>query len=116
MPTILCIDDVLQGLALRKSLLESHGYRVLTASDGLSGIELARNHSIDAVLLDYDMPGMRGDEVADMLKKEHPGLPIILLTGVRLGIPETLLRTRNACIQKGAGSSTALLSAAEQVL
>ncbi|HJT57066.1 MAG TPA: response regulator [Ktedonobacteraceae bacterium] len=115
MPTILCIDDVLQGLFLRQSLLESHGYEVLTASDGLSGIQMARNHPVDAVLLDYDMPGMMGDEVAGALKREHPSLPVIILTGFLPSIPEMLLRIADGCVQKGGGHS-ALLRAIERAL
>ncbi len=115
MPTILCIDDVLQGLFLRQSVLESHGYEVLIASDGLLGIEIARNHPIDAVLLDYDMPGMKGDEVAGVLKRTHPSLPVIILTGFRSSVPETLLPMCDGCVQKGEGHS-ALLTAIERVL
>ena len=115
MPTILCIDDVLQGLFLRQSVLESHGYQVLTATDGLSGIEMARNHPIDAVLLDYDMPGMKGDEVAGVLKDTYPSLPVIILTGFRSSIPETLLRMCDGCVQKGEGQS-ALRGAIERAL
>jgi CheY-like chemotaxis protein len=114
-PTILCIDDVLQGLFLRQSILESHGYKVLTASDGLSGIQIARNHPVDAVLLDYDMPGMMGDEVAGLLKRAHPTLPVIILTGFRSSIPETLLRMSDGCVQKGEGH-TVLLRAIERAM
>ena len=46
MPTILYIDDVPQALVLRKSILEERGYQVLTASEGLKGIEIAREHLI----------------------------------------------------------------------
>ena len=115
MPTLLYIDDVLQALAIRKSLLESQGHDVLTASDGLSGIELARSHHIDAVLLDYDMPGMRGDEIATILKREQPQVPIIVLTGHARDIPEMLLRISDGCVEKGEGPAV-LLSTMEQVL
>jgi len=115
MPTILCIDDVLQGLFLRQSVLENHGYGVLIASDGVLGIEMARNHRIDAVLLDYDMPGMKGDEVAGVLKRTYPALPVIILTGFRSSIPETLLRMSDGCVQKGEGQF-ALLRAIERVI
>ena len=81
MPTILCIDDIPQVLLSRKALLETRGYEVLTADDGPCGIEVARRYPINAVLLDYDLPGMMGDEVAVILKREHPKLPIVILTG-----------------------------------
>jgi CheY-like chemotaxis protein len=54
------------------------GYRVLTALDGLTGIALTRNHSIDAIVLDFTMAGMDGDAVAQMLMKEQPRLPIVV--------------------------------------
>jgi CheY-like chemotaxis protein len=101
MSTILCIDDIPQVLAVRKALLETRGYGVLTALDGPCGIEMARSHSVDAVLLDYDLPGMMGDEVAVVLKREHPKLPIIILTGFAWGIPEMLLRISDGYVHKG---------------
>ena len=61
MPTILCVDDIPQALTLRKGVLETSGYTVLTAVDGPSAIELSREHAIDDVVLDYNMPGMKGD-------------------------------------------------------
>jgi DNA-binding NarL/FixJ family response regulator len=76
---------------------------------------VARNHPVDAVLLDYDMPGMMGDEVAGLLKREYPSLPVIILTGFRSSIPETLQRISDGCVQKGEGHA-ALLRAVEGVL
>ena len=115
MPTILCIDDVPQALFLRKSLLETNGYEVLTACDGPDGIGLARSHSVDAVLLDYDLPGMMGDEVAVVLKREHPRVPIIVLTGYAWGVPEMLLRISHGYVHKG-DEPAVLLTVIEQVL
>jgi CheY-like chemotaxis protein len=80
MPTLLCIDDIPQGLALRKLMLGEKGYDVLTACDGPTGIEMARQNPIDVVVLDYKMPGMTGDEVAEIIKRERPEVPIILLS------------------------------------
>lgn len=115
MPTLLCIDDVPQGLALRKLVLEEKGYEVLTASDGPTGITIARQDPIDAVILDYKMPGMMGDEVAEILKRERPNVPIVLLTGVDSGLPDMLLRMIDAYVGKGQDAAV-LLNAIEQVL
>lgn len=115
MPTILCIDDIPQVLLSRKALLETRGYEVLTADDGPCGIEVARRYPIDAVLLDYDLPGMMGDEVAVILKREHPKVPIVILTGYAWGIPEMLLRMSDGCVHKGE-DPTVLLDVMEQVL
>jgi len=96
-------------------MLESHGYDVLTAGDGLSGIEMARSHHVDAILSDYDMPGMMGDEIASILKREQPQVPIIVLTGHARDIPEMLLRISDGCVEKGEGPAV-LLSTMEQAL
>ncbi len=58
MATVLCIGDNRNLLELHRSLLESNGYRVLIALDGPTGIALTRKHAIDAVVLDFNMPGM----------------------------------------------------------
>jgi CheY-like chemotaxis protein len=63
MATILCIDDHTNGLIGRKILLENNGYRVLPAIAGDEGLTLFLSHSVDAVILDYQMPGMNGDVV-----------------------------------------------------
>src|SRR5256885_9840818 len=60
-PTILCIDDHWNGLIGRKMLLEKHGYEVLEATGGDEGLKLFLSRSVDAVVIDYQMPGMNGD-------------------------------------------------------
>src|SRR5579859_5019110 len=66
---ILCVDDEVVGLRVRKILLERAGYEVLTAEDGNSGIELFATQPVDAVVLDYAMPGMHGGEVAKRMRQ-----------------------------------------------
>lgn len=100
MPTILCIDDQAEGLLVRKAMLESKGYTVLTAKDGPAGIKLVRTHHPDAVVLDSRMPGMDGEQVALFLKENYPALPIILLSGWP-NIPATLLAMVDGFVQKG---------------
>ena len=78
--TILCIDDHWSGLIGRKMLLEQSGYQVLEASGGDEGLKLFRSHTIDAVVLDYQMPGMNGDVVAAKMKRINSRVPIMLLS------------------------------------
>jgi CheY-like chemotaxis protein len=113
--TILCIDDQQESTSIRRLLLETQGYTVLTANDGPSGIEFVRKYPIDTVVLDYQMPGMNGDEVAQVLKQEYPTLPIVLLSGVLFENPEHLLYLVDAFVQKGEHPG-ALLSAVERVV
>jgi len=78
--TILCIDDHWNGLIGRKMFLENNGYEVLEATGGAEGLKLFRSHSIDAVVLDYQMPGMNGDVVAAKMKSVKSDVPIMLLS------------------------------------
>ena len=114
MATILCIDDQAEHLAFRRLLLETKGYTVLTANDGPTGIALAQANTIDAVVLDYSMPVMDGEQVACILRQEHPALKIILLTGFN-DIPERLLWLVDAYVRKG-DSASLLLSAIEEAI
>ena len=79
--TILCIDDDASILRYEKALLERSGYEVLTAASGQKGLKLAITCQCDAVLLDYEMYGMNGQEVASEIKLVKPELVVILLSG-----------------------------------
>src|SRR6185437_2723536 len=100
MATILCIDDQADHLAIRRLLLATEGYTVLTATDGPTGVTLAQANAIDAVVLDYSMPVMDGEQVACILRQEHPALKIILLSGFN-DIPERLLWLVDGYVRKG---------------
>jgi len=78
--TILCIDDHWSGLIGRKLLLEENGYRVLEAVDGLAGLSLFASHRVDAVILDYQMPGINGSVIAAEMKRLKAQVPILLLS------------------------------------
>jgi CheY-like chemotaxis protein len=78
---ILCVDDDGAGLEARKELLEISGYDVLTAQSGEQGLRLFVSHPIDAVVLDYKMPGMNGDRVATQMRRVKADIPILMLSG-----------------------------------
>lgn len=59
---------------------EFEGYEVLTARDGIEGLERALQESPDLVLLDVMMPRMSGLEVCRQLRAKRPAIPIIMLT------------------------------------
>jgi CheY-like chemotaxis protein len=102
-PTILCIDDEVLGLEIRKVVLEREGYAVFTAPDGPTGIRLFREHPVDAVVLDYAMPGMNGGAVANALREIQPAVPILLLSAY-LTLPEEVLRLVTLIANKGDGA------------
>ena len=78
---ILCIDDDEAILSYEKALLERSGYSVVTAASPQEGLGLATTRKFDAVLLDYEMPGMNGCDVAFEIKSVQPELVVILLSG-----------------------------------
>ena len=97
---ILCVDDestVLQPLGI---MLQRRGFRVLSAKDGPSAIELFRQIKCDAVILDYAMPGMSGGDVAKVLREENSTVPIILHTGYK-ETHDSLLSNVTCTLPKG---------------
>ena len=80
--TILVIDDDTDILALLEMSLTSDGFNVITASDGISGIQNAKVDKPDIILLDVMMPHMDGLEVIKRLKEdtETRTIPVLWLT------------------------------------
>jgi DNA-binding NtrC family response regulator len=113
--TILCIDDNRNILEIHRALLENKGYRVVTALDGPTGIVLSREQSIDVVVLDFNMPGMNGNEVAQVLTQEQPTLPVVIWSGYPEAIPESLRWFAYAVLHKSAGLEP-LLSVVESLV
>jgi|GraSoiStandDraft_9_1057307.scaffolds.fasta_scaffold209790_2 CheY-like chemotaxis protein len=98
--TLLCVDDEIAGLNVRRIFLESVGYKVVIAPDGPRALEIFAAHELDAVVLDYSMPGMDGGEVAARLRGMRPSVPIILYSAC-LSVPSDALRCVDAFVTKG---------------
>lgn len=80
--TLLLVDDDDDVREVTSAVLEIHGYKVLTASNGPAALEtVARRPDIDAVIADFAMPGMNGAELGRALKRAHPELPVLFVTG-----------------------------------
>jgi len=80
---ILAIDDEEDVLEAVKDALQDEGFIVLTASNGVQGLEIARTHKPDLIILDLMMPQMDGFQVLQRLNFD-PNLktmPTIMLTG-----------------------------------
>ncbi|MGO9208941.1 MAG: two-component system response regulator [Terriglobales bacterium] len=97
---ILCIDDYKQGLYARRLILETAGYDVITASNGRIGLRLLLSHTVHIVILDYRMPEMNGGAVACEIRRTHPLLPIIMLSG-QIGVSKRASSAVDAFISKG---------------
>ena len=104
-PVILCIDDEDLGLEIRKMVLEREGFTVLTARDGATGISVFETEQIDAVVLDYAMPGMDGGQVAAALRQRNPNIPILMLSAY-VALPDEVMRVVSISATKGDGAFT----------
>jgi CheY-like chemotaxis protein len=94
------VDDEAIGLRVRKIMLESHGFTVLTASSGQQGLIIFDANPVDLVVLDYYMPGLNGGEVAAEIRRRKPAVPIIFLSAY-FSLPPAALELANAFITKG---------------
>jgi CheY-like chemotaxis protein len=79
-PLVLCVDDNEAILSLTKRALECTGYRVLTVNNGAAALEAFAANPVDAVILDYEMPGMTGGQVALEMKRIKPEIPKMLFS------------------------------------
>jgi len=104
---VLCVDDETIGLDVRRMLLERAGYRVLTALDGPTGLDLFAREPVDAVVLDYSMPGMHGGQVAQRMREVKPSVPILMLSAYT-SLPPEVTQIVTLAMTKGEGAPALL--------
>ena len=100
MATVLCIGDNRNLLELHRSLLESNGYRVLIALDGptvLRSLESTPSTPWCSISI---CPGWMRNEVAQVMAKEQPMLPVVICSGYIDEIPESLRWFADALLQQ----------------
>lgn len=78
--TILLVEDEAGIVSFVQRGLESAGYRVVTASDGIDGLVMAQSSDVELVILDLGLPGLPGEEVLRRLRRRRPSVPVIVLT------------------------------------
>jgi DNA-binding NtrC family response regulator len=79
--TILIVDDEKDFCTILSDSLSQDKYRVVTAFNGKTGLELAKKERPDLMLLDIKMPGMDGIEVLRKIKKMKREIAVIMFTG-----------------------------------
>jgi CheY-like chemotaxis protein len=104
---ILCIDDDLQSLQVRRILLETYGFSVVIALGAKEGLKAFRRRAVDAVIMDYHMPEIDGGQAALLMKRLRPNVPVMILSALPW-LPEQAPRE---CIDDFVckGESTAVL-------
>ncbi|MDZ7968776.1 MAG: hybrid sensor histidine kinase/response regulator [Nostoc sp. DedSLP03] len=119
-PTVLLVEDSIATRTQEKRILETAGYQVITAVDGLDGLNKLRSHTVDAVVSDVQMPNLDGLGLTAKIREyqEYSELPIILVTS--LASDEDKRRGAeagaNAYIIKGSFNQEALLSALKRLV
>lgn len=82
--SILVVEDSITSRVLLKNILESAGYKVTVASDGVDGFDKFDNNQFDLVITDVEMPRMNGFELTKKIRTEteHKTIPIIVVTSL----------------------------------
>jgi two-component system response regulator MtrA len=111
---VLCVDDDAAILDITKAILERKGFSVIVALDWRQAVEAFRSNPVDLVILDYEMPELKGHEVAIMIRSVNAEIPLILHSGAT-NIPEVAIKATDAVIQKGVDTSI-LVAAIEKLI
>jgi CheY-like chemotaxis protein len=101
---LLCVDDDSSFRQFYKNLLGSYGYDVTVAANGRQALKLFLSRKVDAVLTDFEMPGMSGAELAARLKRLRPELPVLLVSGSK-SAQQTPPQAVDAALGKGVPTS-----------
>ncbi|MEZ4647815.1 MAG: sigma-54 dependent transcriptional regulator [Candidatus Eisenbacteria bacterium] len=92
--TVLVVEDDDAMRTLLDEQLTEAGYRVFTAVEGAEGLEQVVRHSVDVVVTDLKMPGMKGDELLEAIRSRDPELPVVVITA--FGSIESAVETMKA--------------------
>ncbi len=79
---ILLIEDEPNVVSVIKRGLAEHGHEVSAASNGLTGLQMALNHSFDLVILDVMLPGLDGIQICRRIREKDKNIPILMLTAL----------------------------------
>ncbi len=112
--TLLCIDDDIRCVAIRKLMLQGVGFKVFTSTSPRHGLEIFAAEPIQAVILDYQMVEMDGGQLAAAMRRLKPQVPILMLSALP-SVPEEAAELVDAFISK-ASPTQHLISEIEQLL
>jgi two-component system cell cycle response regulator DivK len=92
--TILVVEDNELNMRLFHDLLKAHGYNILKAHDGLEGLQMARTHRPDLILMDIQLPEVSGLEVTKWLKEDDQlrKIPVVAVTAFAMKGDEERIR------------------------
>ena len=86
---VLVVDDDPTIRLLLSKFLEMQNCEAETAAGGEEALDLLNAEHFDIIMVDLQMPGMTGIEFAEVVRQQHPDIPIALITGVAHTLGET---------------------------
>lgn len=101
--TVFYVDDNPKSRRLLTSLLQARGFAVIAEGDPLEALDRAGSLEFEVALLDYQMPGMMGTQLARGLRRIDPDLPVVVISGL-----ETLPREELVFVDVHLGRGTRL--------
>jgi two-component system, NtrC family, response regulator AtoC len=82
MPSVLLVDDDEDTRTLLEESLRRRSFNVHAVASAQECLEWVRNHDVDVVVTDFQMPGLSGLDLCEQLRQRHPNLLAIMLTGM----------------------------------
>lgn len=113
-PLILCVDDDDAVLEVTQAILARKGFSVMTSSDWRHAMELFRNQPIALAILDYEMPELKGHELAILMRNLNSEVPLLLHSGA-FDVPDHVVKATDGFIQKGS-EPNALVAAINKLI
>ena len=91
---VLIVEDNDLNMKLFNDLLEAHGFQTLKARAGLEGLQLARDHHPDLILMDIQLPEVSGIDIIRLLKEDDSlrAIPVIAITAFAMKGDEERIR------------------------
>ena len=95
--TVLCIEDNKVNMLLVSRIVESQGYNLLRAEDGKNALEKLQQSVPDLILLDVNIPGIHGLDLARMIKEDQrlTDVPLVATTA------NVLVGDKERCLEAG---------------
>jgi CheY-like chemotaxis protein len=125
---ILCIDDDITGIRVRRLLLEEAGFSVIPALSDQDGLQLFAEFPIDLVLTDHFLRGKTGVQIARSMKELKPHVPVLIFSAAldvpedigfadeflaKSGDPDLLLKTISRLLRKRRNDTSSFILAEE---
>ena len=114
-PRILSVDDdpAMQECLVWK--LRRSGFRAVAVSSGRDALRYAETEPINLFVLDFEMPGMNGEELAEELRRRWPEIPLMMISG-NGAVPESTRNLVDRFVHKGDDFSSQLIGQASSFL